>query len=65
MTLTAMPRNVAMFVVPMLAAAVAPLGVGAALLVGAASYAGTAVVGRLAERTTIAERARLPATGEP
>ena len=64
MTLTSMPRNVAMFVVPMLAAAVAPLGVGAALLVGAASYAGTAVVGRLAERTTIAERARLPTTGE-
>ncbi len=64
MTLTAMPRNVAMFVVPMLAAAVAPLGVGAALLVGAGSYAGGAVVGRLAERATRAGGIHPASAGE-
>ncbi|MDP8922273.1 MAG: MFS transporter, partial [Chloroflexota bacterium] len=64
MSLTPMPRNVAMFVVPMLAAAVAPLGVGAALLVGAGSYAGGAVVGRLAERATRAGGIHPASAGE-
>jgi MFS transporter, DHA1 family, multidrug resistance protein len=52
MALTPTPRNVAMFAIPAVAAVVAPLGVGAALLVGALAYAGGAVVGRLADRAT-------------
>ena len=65
MTLTAMPRNVAMFVVPTVAAVVAPLGVGAALLVGAASYGGTAVASWLAERSTVVQQPRLASADGP
>jgi predicted MFS family arabinose efflux permease len=56
MALTPVPRNVAAFALPLLAAAVAPFGVPAALLVGAASYGGCAIVGWLLVRATAAER---------
>lgn len=53
MAMTPMPRNVAAFTWPLLAAAAAPFGVGAALAVGAGSYAAAAVVGWLLIRATI------------
>jgi predicted MFS family arabinose efflux permease len=52
LSLTPTPRNTAMFVLPVLAAAVAPLGVGVALAVGALAYAGSAVTGWLAVKST-------------
>lgn len=62
LALTPTPRNSAMFVMPSLAALVAPLGVSVALAVGAAAYAGSALTGWLAQRTTGPEIARL---GQP
>jgi DHA1 family multidrug resistance protein-like MFS transporter len=59
LSLTPMPRNTAMFAMPVLAAAVAPFGVGVALMVGAAAYAITALTGWLADRHTPAEIATL------
>ena len=59
LSLTPMPRNTAMFVLPMLATAVAPFGVGIALAVGAVAYVVTAAVGWLADRSTPAEVAAL------
>ncbi len=56
MALTPMPRNVAAFLLPLLAAAAAPLGVGAALAVGATAYGGCAVAGWLMVRTGDDER---------
>jgi MFS transporter, DHA1 family, multidrug resistance protein len=52
LSLTPTPRNAAMFALPVLAAAVAPFGVGLALTVGALAYAGSAVTGWLAARST-------------
>jgi hypothetical protein len=48
-----------MFVLPVLAAAVAPLGVGVALTVGAFAYAASAMTGWLAARATPAGLAAL------
>jgi DHA1 family multidrug resistance protein-like MFS transporter len=59
LSLTPMPRNTAMFAMPVLAAAVAPLGVGVALMIGAVAYAITASTGWLADRHTPAEIAAL------
>ena len=59
LSLTPLPRNTAMFALPILAAAVAPFGVGLALGVGALAYAVAGATGWLAERTTPAELARL------
>jgi DHA1 family multidrug resistance protein-like MFS transporter len=58
LSLTPLPRNTAMFAVPIIAAAVAPFGVGLALAVGALSYAAGAITGWLAERSTAVEIAR-------
>jgi len=58
LSLTPMPRNTATFALPVLAAAIAPFGVGAALAVGALAYAGSAVAGWLALRETPGEIAR-------
>ena len=55
MALTPMPRNVAMFSLPLVAAAVAPLGLGAAFAVGAAAHGGAAAVGWLLGRATVEE----------
>ena len=52
MALTPMPRNLAAFSLPLLAAAAAPFGVGAALAVGGATHAAAAVVGWLLARAT-------------
>lgn len=52
LSLTPTPRNLASFVMPLIAASVAPIGVGVALTVGAASYVGAAITGWLAHRTT-------------
>jgi DHA1 family multidrug resistance protein-like MFS transporter len=52
MSLTPVPRNVAQFSLPLLAAAFAGLGASAALLVGAATYAAAAGVGWLLEVET-------------
>ena len=52
LSLTPVPRNTAMFVFPILAAAIAPIGVGLAMAVGAAAYCGAAVVGWLTVRVT-------------
>lgn len=60
MALTPMPRNVAAFALPLLAAALAPFGAGAALAVGAGAYAGTAAVGWAMARATAAEEANPP-----
>lgn len=65
MALTPMPRNAAMFAVPAIAAVLAPLGVGVALLVGAASYAGAAVSARLADRATEPPPPPRVADGQP
>lgn len=54
LSLTPMPRNTAMFMFPIAAAAIAPFGVGLALGVGAAAYLGAAVVGWLTVRVTAA-----------
>lgn len=59
LSLTPLPRNSAMFAIPIIAAALAPFGVGIALGVGALAYAAAGVAGWLAERTTPAEIARL------
>ena len=59
LSLTPLPRNTAMFVVPIVAAAVAPFGVGLALAVGALAYAAGAITGWLADRATPAEIERL------
>jgi DHA1 family multidrug resistance protein-like MFS transporter len=55
LSLTPLPRNSAMFVVPIVAAAVAPFGVALALSVGALSYAVAGLTGWLAERETPGE----------
>jgi predicted MFS family arabinose efflux permease len=65
LSLTPMPRNTAMFAMPVLAAAVAPFGVGVALAVGAVAYAATALAGWLADRNTPAEIAALRRAPEP
>jgi DHA1 family multidrug resistance protein-like MFS transporter len=59
LSLTPTPRNLASFMFPMVAALVAPLGVGVALMVGALSYGGAAITGLLATRTTPIELRRL------
>jgi len=50
MAITPVPRNISGFVMPLIASIVTPLGVGAALAVGAASYAGVAVTASLLQR---------------
>jgi hypothetical protein len=50
MAITPVPRNVSGFVMPLIASFVAPLGVAAALALGAASYAGVAVTAWLLRR---------------
>jgi predicted MFS family arabinose efflux permease len=55
LSLTPMPRNTAMFALPIIAALLAPLGVSFALSIGAAAYLVSAVVGWLAERASPAE----------
>lgn len=65
LSLTPMPRNTSMFVFPVLAAAVAPFGVGLALSVGAAAYLAAVGIGWLTVRTTPAEIAAAQAFPEP
>ena len=65
MALTPMPRNVAMFSVPLVAAAVAPLGLGAAFAVGAAAHCGAAAVGWLLTRATVDEIRPQPPPAPP
>jgi hypothetical protein len=65
LSLTPMPRNTAMFVMPLIGAAVAPFGVGVALGVGAIAYLVAAVAGWRADRSTPAEIAALRQTREP
>jgi DHA1 family multidrug resistance protein-like MFS transporter len=55
LSLTPMPRNTAMFALPIVAAVVAPLGVGVALSIGAAAYLASAAVSWLAEKASPAE----------
>ncbi|MCC7367653.1 MAG: MFS transporter [Chloroflexi bacterium] len=55
LSLTPMPRNTAMFLFPIAAAAIAPFGVSLAIGVGAAAYLGAVVVGWLTARVTPAE----------
>ena len=64
LSLTPLPRNTSMFAVPIIAAAVAPFGVGIAIGVGAVAYAAGAVTGWLADRATPAEIARLSERAE-
>ena len=64
LSLTPLPRNTAMFAVPILAAIVAPFGVPIALCIGGLVYAAAGVTGWLAERTTPAEIARLARQAE-
>jgi MFS family permease len=64
LSLTPLPRNSAMFAVPILAAVVAPFGVGLALAVGALSYVVAGLTGWLAVRATPAEIARLRVESE-
>lgn len=52
LSMTPVPRNTSMFVFPILAAAIAPFGVGLALAVGAATYFGAAMAGWLTVRVT-------------
>jgi len=59
LSLTPLPRNSAMFAVPIVAAALAPFGVGIAIGVGAVAYAAAGATGWLAERSTPAEIAGL------
>jgi len=59
LSITPMPRNTAMFFVPILAAAVAPFGVGVALAIGAVSYILSAGTGWLAALATPSEIASL------
>jgi predicted MFS family arabinose efflux permease len=59
LSLMPLPRNTAMFAMPVLAAAVAPFGVGVALAVGAAAYGVSAVTGWLADRKTPGDIAAL------
>jgi predicted MFS family arabinose efflux permease len=59
LSLTPMPRNTATFALPMLAAALAPFGVGLALVVGSLAYALSALTGWLAHRETPGEMARI------
>jgi MFS transporter, DHA1 family, multidrug resistance protein len=56
MSLTPVPRNLAQFTWPLLAAPVALLGSGAALLLGAAAYAAAAWVGRRLLAETAAQQ---------
>jgi DHA1 family multidrug resistance protein-like MFS transporter len=69
LSLTPMPRNTAMFIFPVAAAAVAPWGVGIALSVGAAAYLGSVAAGWLAARVTseavIASQAQPPHEVQP
>ncbi len=51
MAATPVPRNVSGFVMPLLASLLAPLGVGAALGLGAASYGGVAITSWLLQRS--------------
>jgi DHA1 family multidrug resistance protein-like MFS transporter len=55
LSLTPLPRNMAMFVMPIIAAAVAPFGVGIALSVGAVGYVLSAVTGWITARKTPAQ----------
>ena len=59
LSLTPLPRNVATFALPILAAAIAPFGVGLALAIGSIAYAASAVAGWLAHRETPGEIARI------
>jgi MFS transporter, DHA1 family, multidrug resistance protein len=59
LSLTPLPRNMATFLFPVLAAAIAPLGVGLALVIGSLAYAASAVAGLLAQRETPKEIARI------
>lgn len=59
LSLTPLPRNAAMFALPMLAVAVAPFGVGIAMAIGALADLGGAITGWLARRTTPAELLRI------
>lgn len=59
LSLTPMPRNTAMFALPVLAAAIAPFGVGIAIGVGAAAYALAAAVAWLAARASPGEVAAI------
>ena len=59
LSLTPLPRNTASFALPMLAAAIAPFGVGLALAIGSLAYAASAVAGWLALRETPDEIARI------
>jgi MFS family permease len=52
MTLTPLPRNVAQFFLPLIAAGAASFGTTVALLVGAIAYAAAAWVGRLMQEAT-------------
>jgi DHA1 family multidrug resistance protein-like MFS transporter len=65
LSLTPMPRNTAMFVMPLIGAAVAPFGVGVALGVGAIAYLVAAVAGWRADRSTPSEIAALRQAREP
>ncbi len=62
LSLTPLPRNVATFALPILAAGIAPFGVGLALVVGSLAYAASAVAGWLAQRETPGEIARIQRT---
>ena len=64
LSLTPMPRNTATFAFPVLAAALAPFGVGLALVVGALAYALSALTGWLAHRETPGEIARIQREAE-
>ena len=64
LSLTPLPRNTASFVFPILAAAIAPFGVGPALVVGSLAYAASAATGWLAQRETPGEIARVRRTAE-
>ena len=59
LSLTPLPRNTATFALPILAAAIAPFGVGLALAIGSAAYAASAAAAWLAQRETPAEIAIL------
>jgi predicted MFS family arabinose efflux permease len=58
MSLTPVPRNLALFSVPLFAAALSSLGATGALLLGALAYAASAWVGRLMLDETVMEHTR-------
>jgi DHA1 family multidrug resistance protein-like MFS transporter len=64
LSITPMPRNTAMFFVPIFAAAIAPFGVGLALGIGGVAYLISAGTGWLAKLTTPAETAEIRRTLE-